>query len=175
MEEGRVIEHFREYLKTNKPGVFFTTGLTVDGVKGTLSLSKEPSGLCSISFGYNTLCLHQCDALETTYASANSFLKGVGNLSNSKFFFGRKEECLMSPEKDQEYKLCRSACFKLWNKEADICYVCQEDAQDHTTRCGHSICVPCYQKSIRYTLEANEFTCGVCRAEFRCEIDDCKC
>lgn len=54
--------------------------------------------------------------------------------------------------------------------ESDVCYVCHEQVTDNTkTDCDHTICTPCYYKSVRQNVDGEPYLeCGICRRKSNC-------
>lgn len=173
------IQRFREYAEKARPGTLFVLGMTVGGVEGDVKLYKlwSKENRYTIFFGYDTLCCTGKDGAELDIATEDNDAKGmtvdellqaIEILPNCRVVMEYGTPKLYSTEKYEEYQVCRRACYKLWKREVENCYVCQEDAEDHKTLCGHSICIACYQKSIETSdCRINKhFTCGICRKEY---------
>lgn len=82
----------------------------------------------------------------------------IAELPNS-VYIDREE--IKSPGDLQDYFRLLSCILYYWGSD-HTCYVCHGETYGFMTDCKHSICVYCYQKSIK----DSKFTCGICRLTF---------
>jgi len=172
-----VFSQMDEFLSivNSKKEFHFEDEIILDGIRGEFSMYTEIIPL----FGQNTkrsqnvIKFKWCDLnyfncsreYKRIFKNSSELKESIIEMFNIKFWKGE-------PISDSDEFNLKSSFQKmkheLLNMEPSTCYVCFDNSRDYKTRCGHSICYPCFQKSIKY-YEPEEryiFKCGICRKTY---------
>lgn len=166
---GNAVNEFINVMENCEQGTTIELPLTIDGVRGNLTVHKcgNPHNKYSVNFEFTLLCCcTRIVSLERPgVKTAKELVERLKRLKEAKVSLAK----LVSREDYEKQIVLRKAINELWGTESEECYVCQGDTVGMKTDCGHNICISCYQKTVG---KKDVFVCGICRTEKTCDYCD---
>lgn len=151
----KTLENLKEYQST------VPVKIEIHDIRCEIEIEKTLDGSFLVSISYHFLN-EDDNVQEDVFETVDEVLEHIKIIPNYEFI---NEDTILSPKKFEEFKITRNGIYELINRKKEECYICLDDTLGNKTKCGHDICIYCYNKSIESNrmIYKKIFKCGICR------------